>query len=104
MTPRKYQSPILSQLLKETPLGIRLRVLLQMEWADMNIQVPREATDEECDNAYRWAEKMSTHIIEEIVEWEIDGRSKKDKKCHTKKPRNKLPKNMDLKTLLLDIW
>lgn len=86
------QITILDEILKETPIETRLRVLFSMEWLTMNIFPERQTTDAEDKKAHKWAMKMVRWVMADFRQWEKDGRPKQKKMF---KEATKIPKDID---------
>ena len=67
-------SDIFKDILKKSPLYTRIKVPLEMAHLNLMIVPDRCCTDEEADEACKWADKMTLRLLDTIKEWEADGR------------------------------
>ena len=67
---------IIEKLRKQTPLYTRIKVPLEMEY--LNLMLPdnssNEFKEEQWEAADKWATRIAEYLLEQIDEWEADGR------------------------------
>ena len=74
--PENYHSPQLEEILKSIPLYTRFKVPLEMAY--LKLMCPEDAAndikEEQWKAAHEWADDLARYFIEEVEEWEQDGR------------------------------
>ncbi len=76
--PELHHSPMIEKILKEMPLKTRLKVPLEMEYLNIILEPDTCCTDDEFKKANEWAERMANWMLQEVNEWEADGRPTRD--------------------------
>ena len=76
--PELHHSPMIEKILKEMPLKTRLKVPLEMEYLNIILEPDMCCTDDEFKKANEWAERMANWMLQEVNEWEADGRPTRD--------------------------
>lgn len=66
MTRKIEPNKLISELMVNTPLDRRLRIIFEMSWLEMNIVPDREATDDEIKEAVKWSKIMVDRVMSEI--------------------------------------
>ena len=68
-----HQSPLIEKMLKEMPLEVRLKVPLEMSYLNIVLEPDTCCTEEQFNEASKWAQETTEFLLKEVEEWINDG-------------------------------
>ena len=68
------QNDMINELIEKIPLANRFKVFLEMEYLNIIIEPDTCCSNEQMNEADKWATNVTAHLISKLQQWENDGK------------------------------